>query len=201
MFLATDNKEESGNNFSTEARTALIELIQNSDFSNDPGIENVFYDLAEALKLSGKDASISRDKLSTTEGKSTENNKFLNYKIGGKLKFRDRAEDKSDFYYGQLGLLDVGKSVKVLSQILILFADNYYFSKNNVNLENSSITVYQRPADGSARQTIYSGNVYEALNRYKFTKQSFDKVITYRDLRTIINREIDFLVKYGLASL
>ena len=201
MFLATDNKEGSENNFSPEARTALIELIQNSDFSNDPGIENVFYDLAEALKLSGKDASISRDKLSTTEGKSTENNKFLNYKIGGKLKFRDRAEDKSDFYYGQLGLLDVGKSVKVLSQILILFADNYYFSKNNVNLENSSITVYQRPADGSARQTIYSGNVYEALNRYKFTKQSFDKVITYRDLRTIINREIDFLVKYGLASL
>jgi hypothetical protein len=201
MFLATDNEEKSGSNFSPEARTALKELIQNSSSSNDPGIENVFYDLAETLKLSGKDASIFRDKLSTTPGKSTENNKFLNYKRGNNLEFRNRAADKSDFYYGQLSLLDVGKSVKVLSQILIGFENQYYFSNKGVNLEDYSITVYQRPADGSARQTIYSGNVYNALNRYKFTKQSFDKRIDYRDLRIIINREIDFLVKYGLASL
>jgi len=201
MFLATDNQEKSGSNFSPEARAALIELIQNSDSSNDSGIENVFYDLAEALKLSGKDASIFRDKLSTTTGESTKNNKFLNYEIGNKLKFRDKAEDKSDFYYGQLSLLDVGKSVKVLSQILIQFGDDYYFSNDGVNLEDNLISVYQRPANGSARQTIYTGNVYDALNKYKFTKQSFDERIDYRDLRIIINREIDFLVKYGLASL
>lgn len=201
MFLATDNEARSGSNFSPEAREALSDLIQNSESSNDPGIENVFYELAETLKLSGQNASIFRDQLSLTPGRNTSVNEFLNFKKGDNLEFRNRAPDKSDFFYGQLSLIDVGKSVKVLSEILIRFENQFYFSDSNVKLDDFSITVYSSATNNSVRETIFTGNVFNALNRFKFTNQSINDRIKYRDLRIIVNREIDFLIKYGLPSL
>ncbi len=201
MYLSTDNESRGGSNYSTDARDALKDLIQNSSTDNSPGIENIFYDLFLGQKESGGDTSIIRQKLSTALGKSTTSNEFLNYKKGRNYEFPELAPSKDDFYYGQLSLIDVGKSVKVLSEILIRFENVYYFSNSGVDLDEWFITVYERPVDGSSRTVIYDGNVYNALNRFKFTNQSFGKRIDFRDLRIIVNREMNFLVEYGLPSL
>ena len=201
MYLGTDNQSKSGSNYEPEARDALELLVQNSETDNQPGIENIFYDLFAGQKESGKPTAIIKDNLSIDPGEDTTGNKFLNYKKGNAYQYADLAPSKDNFYYGEFGLIDLGNSVKVLSVIMLRFKDFYYFRENNVNLEDVSITVYIRPADGGERTILYSGNVYNALQRYKFTKQGFDKKIFYRDVRTIINREMNFLVNYALPSL
>ncbi len=210
MYLGTDNESRSGSNYNVGARDTLTALIQNSSSSNDPGIENVFYDLSFSLKESGKDAAIIRDKLSTSSGQNTQPNvntlgsinSFLNReRNNGELVFAKNAPSKNDFFYGELSLIDVGNSVKVLSVIMLEVYNTYYFSNSNIDLENNSIIVYVRPADGGDRVRLYDGNIYTALNRFKVTKQPVEKTISYRDLRIIINREINFFVKFGLPSL
>lgn len=210
MYLGTDNESRSGSNYDVTARDILVGLVQNSSSSNDPGIENVFYDLASSLKESGKDAAIIRDKLSTSSGQNTQPNvntlgsinSFLNReRNNGELVFNKNAPSKNDFFYGEFSLIDVGNSIKVLSAIMLKIYNTYYFSNSGIDLEQSTITVYVRPADGGNRVKLYEGNIYIALTRFKVTKQSIDKTLDYRDLRIIINREINFLVKFGLPSL
>lgn len=201
MYLGTDNQSKGGSNYEQEARDALELLVQNSSTDNEPGIENIFYDLLVGQKEAGKPTSIVKDNLSSDPGKDTTDNKFLNYIKSNAYQFADLAPSKNNFYYGEFGLVDLGNSVKVLSVIMLQFKDFYYFSNNNVNLEDVSITVYIKPADGGARTTLYSGNVYNALQRYKLTNQGFDKRVDYRDVRIIINREMNFLVNYALPSL
>jgi hypothetical protein len=210
MYLGTDNESRSGSNYNVGARDTLVDLIQNSSSSNEPGIENVFYDLASSLKESGKDAAIIRDRLSTSLGENTQPNvntlgsinSFLNReRNNGELVFAKNAPSKNDFFYGELSLIDVGNSVKVLSAIMLRVYNTYYFSNSDINLEAYSLSVYIRPADGGERVRLYSGNLYTALNGFKVTKQPVEKTVSFRDLRIIINREISFLVDFGLPSL
>lgn len=192
--------------FSEEARDALSSIIQNSPVSTDPGIETVFYDLADSLKAEGKDSAIFRNKLSTTTGRITKGNVFLNIRIKDQVfVYPERSPSKDDFYWGAYGLRAVGDSVKVMSQVLFELRNTFYFNDergSNVDLTELNLQVYKNSADGKSRDFIYSGNAYNALNKYKITKGgAFPTEAEPRDIRIKINREMNFLINYGLLSL
>lgn len=206
VYESTDRESRGGAQYSPEARNALFSIIQNSNVSTEPGIETIFYDLADILKAEGKDSAIFRNKLSTTLGRVTKNNGFLNIRINNnKYVYPERSPSKNDFYWGAYGLKDVGDSVKVMSQVMILLRNIYYFrsgSDSLVDLTKVNLVVYKNSADGKSREFIYSGNAYNGLNKFKITKGGgFPKKAEARDIRIKINREMDFLIHYGLPSL
>jgi len=191
-------------NYSPGNRTALFDIVQNSNSSTEPGIETIFYDLYDALESEGKTPAIIKNQLSSSPGEITKNNAFLNIRISSddKYAFPLRSPSKYDFYFGEYNLKDVGDSVKVMTQVILLLRDREYFDdKSKVQLEKVRVLVYKNSDDGKRRVVMFDGNARDALNKYNFTTMGFDKKESPRLVRTKINREMDFLMNYGLPSL
>jgi len=190
-----------GGNGGYESINALYSIINNSPYSLDPGIEEVFYDLGVSLTASGKQPVVFKSKLSTKPGRSTEFNNMLNRKVGKKLVFRKDAPGKSVFYWGSYNLNDVGNTVKVLSVIMQNLWYKKYFDKDKIDLEKATLKVYVNNDTGTGRKLLYSGNYLNALRKYKFEEYNLNKKIALYDLRIVINRQMDLLVNYLLPSL
>jgi hypothetical protein len=180
--------------FDSEVREALVEIVNNrSSFSSDDsGIEEIFYDLEDSFTESGKDPAVFREKLSVNPGRNTSNNSFLNLKNG---------PDKSDFFWSAYSLRDIGNTVKVLTSISERLSTVPYFSTGVINLKNLNITVYINNESGNDREILYEGSIYNALNKYRFTRFKLNANTNILDLRILINRQMDLLVNYLLPSL
>lgn len=197
IYVATSGKSDE----KKEAREVLADIIQNSPASTDPGIEEVFYGLYDELQAAGKTPSIVKRNLSTALGPVTKDNGFLNRKRVTSYVYNERSPSKNDFYWGALNLNDVGDTVKVLSVIMYAMRDKGYTTNSKLNTDKETIVVYKNSDDGNSREVIYSGTILRALNKFRFTKLEFKKKESYYDIRIKINRQMDFLVNYGLPSL
>ena len=202
-YLATDRSSGLALTFDSDARTLLYDIIQNSSSNTEPGIESIFYDLDDLLKSEGRESAIVRSQLSNRLGRITRGNDFLNRSKGrNEYVYPERSPSKNDFYWGAYSLRDLGDSVKVMSLVILLLRDVYYFDKKKWDLTKVNIKVYRNSANGNGREFIYSGSVYNALNKYKITKGgAFPEKAEFWDVRLKINRQMDFLIHYGLPSL
>lgn len=203
VYQSTDQSDGFSNRFSEESREALFEIVNNSpSFFEEPGIEQIFYDLGDSLSRENKAPVVFRKNLSTDPGRLTDLNPFLNRRRANEeLLFRRNAPDKSEFYWGAYNLVDIGNTVKVLTSIMMLFGNQYYFSTSNINLSDRNITVYVNNDTGTGRRILYQGSILNALKKYYFISYPFEERIQYWSLRIYINRQMSLLSNYLLPSL
>lgn len=212
------------------ALDAAYDVVQNEKKDLEPGVEDIFYDLYDLLDSNGLDTAIYRNKISPLPGVATYRSysfgqQFLNFSkdgVGGGLFegkepfYPFRLRGRQDFYWGALNVKELGDSVKIRAWILLIinnvpwFNDkrkNFTFdsslSAKKFNLEDTNIVVYGNDynQDEVKRKIIFSGSVYDALNKYKITKLSYDKKESYYKLRVKILREIVFVTDFALPSL
>ena len=209
------------------ALDAAYDVVQNEEIDLDPGVEDIFYDLYDFLDSNGLDTSIYRNKISPLPGVATYrtysfDQQFLNFSkdgVGGGLFegtepfYPFRLQGREDFYWGALNVKELGDSVKIRAWILLIINDvpwfndkrkNFTFdSAKKFNLEDTNIVVYGNDytQDEVKRKIIFSGSVYDALNKYKITKLSYDKEESYYKLRVKILREMVFVTDFALPSL
>lgn len=196
------SKNSSSGNYSEEARSAWYSLVY--DIDGDQPIETFFYDLYDQLKSLEMDTAVYRDKLSSKVFGGGKDRYYNREKSDDKWVFNpsdpEKMPGKGDFYYGAYSVNDIGKSVKVLLSVLYFYRGKKYYGSENVNLEDSTITI--PTVDSTGKEiNLYTGSVRDAIRRYKVTNQAIDNKPRVDDLRRMLVREIWFIQNRLMPSL
>jgi len=180
----------------TSYRNEVADIIQNSSTSTEDGIETPFFDMYDISTSQGINNYISRDNLSNISGGITADSTL----IFNPIDIVGPLLDKEDFYYGQLSLRDLGKSVKVLSVISDSLTTYYFDQIGSPNVRDNNISGVYITENGQ-RVNIFSGDLVEGVERFKVSKESLSDIREPREFRVFINREINLIYRYLLPSV
>jgi hypothetical protein len=163
------------------------------DIDGNSPIETFFYDLSDQLMDNGMSTSVYKNKL--PESSSATGSSFYNIPIGDAgYVYEPLYPVRSSFYWGERKLTEIGDSVKVFLAVLYTLRDDNLNDLSVLSLENAQINIPGVDSDGN-KNTLFSGSVRTALNRYRVINSEYPDLIESSALRIRINREF-YLIRY-----
>jgi hypothetical protein len=164
------------------------------DIDGNSPIETFFYDLSNQLKDNDRSALVYKNKLPGSS--SATGSSFYNILPLGSVVYlyEPLYPNRDSFYGGERKLDEIGDSVKVFLAVLYTLRDVTINTLGVLDLASTQITIPGVDSEGN-RNTLFSGSVKTALNRYRVINSEYPDLIETNTLRIRINREF-YLIRY-----